>query len=77
MQLDESARRRFADLSSDMADGPSEMLAVMVSGEIVSVPTVLALSTDGLIVIGGTFSESEAEARRLPKGIVGIWHDGL
>ena len=72
IRLNEPAKRKFADLSSDMADGPNEMLAVLVDGKIASAPTVLAPVTDGLITIGGVFSESEEEARRLAKGIVGI-----
>ena len=71
LHLGERAKRRFADLSSDMADEPREMLAVLVEGKIASAPTVVDPVTDGVLRVGGTFSESEEEARKIAKGIVG------
>ncbi len=62
--FDAQGARAFADLTTKLvsATGPSNQLAMVLDGEVLSAPRVLAVITDGKVQISGSFAQKNAES---------------
>jgi len=59
IQFTQVGKQKFADFTSAHV---GEMAAILVDGQVTATPTIRAAITNGLAVINGRFTESEAKA---------------
>lgn len=76
MRLNDAAKKKLAELSTDLVDAQNEQaqgftskrLALLIDGKVIGAPVVRSPITGGVIPLNGPFTEQDA--RRIAKGIV-------